>query len=146
MCPLRITLVMISLCFFANDGQLDSNLATVTLRIAPVNDPPVVSIQSPSSGLEGTAINLVGSASDLETSNELLSFQWGITKDGLAYRSGSTKDYSFTPDDNGVYVVTLTVTDEAGASASSSQTILVITSRRLSHWTTFQFPALRDQR
>lgn len=111
--------------FFANDGQLDSNLATVTLRIAPVNDPPVVSIQSPSSGLEGTAINLVGSASDLETSNELLSFQWGITKDGLAYRSGSTKDYSFTPDDNGVYVVTLTVTDEAGASASSSQTILV---------------------
>lgn len=111
--------------FIANDGREDSNLATITLRTAPINDVPVVSFQPPSSGLEGTRIDLVGSASDVETSVELLSYQWDITKDGVPFSSGNTRDYSFTPDDNGNYAVTLTVTDEAGASAAISKTILV---------------------
>jgi len=51
---------------------------------------------------------------------------WSVTKNGVAYGSGgSGASFSFTPDDNGTYVVTYTVTDDDGGVGSDSKTIEV---------------------
>src|SRR5262249_60902967 len=43
-----------------------------------------------------------------------------------AYSSSSGSSYSFSPNDMGTYVVTLTATDHEGANGSTSQTISVM--------------------
>ena len=48
-----------------------------------------------------------------------------MTKNGSPYASGSGSPFSFTPDDNGTYVVTEVVTDSHGGQGSASATINV---------------------
>src|SRR5262249_41101993 len=36
-------------------------------------------------------------------------YAWSVTKDDVAFSSGTAADFSFTPDDNGTYVVKLSV-------------------------------------
>ena len=49
-----------------------------------------------------------------------------MTKNGVAYGSGGTlSTFSFTPNDNATYVVTLMVTDDDGGSGTTSKTITV---------------------
>src|SRR5581483_3867757 len=50
---------------------------------------------------------------------------WAITKNGAAFASGTAGTFSFTPDDNGTYVVTLTVTDDDGGVGTDSKIISV---------------------
>jgi hypothetical protein len=76
---------------------------------------------------EATAISLGSAVTDpsaVDTAGGF-SYAWSVTKNGVAYASGSAANFSFTPDDNGSYVVTLTATDKDGAAGSDSQTILV---------------------
>lgn len=54
-----------SFTFKANDGQADSNVATVNITINPVNDPPVASGQNITTD-EDTAVTITLSASDPE--------------------------------------------------------------------------------
>src|SRR5262249_32866893 len=54
-------------------------------------------------------------------------YAWAVTRDGQPYASGSTPAFSFTPDDNGSYVVTLTVTDDDGGQGSASAAAAVPT-------------------
>ena len=48
-----------------------------------------------------------------------------MTKDGNPYTSGSGSTFTFTPSDEGIYHVTLDVTDGDGGSGSDSATITV---------------------
>src|SRR2546426_139416 len=67
-----------------------------------VDVPPGVSIVgAPASSPEGTAINLTSTASGTGT----LAYAWGVTKNGSSFAAGSGTSLSFTPDDNGTYVV-----------------------------------------
>jgi uncharacterized delta-60 repeat protein len=58
-------------------------------------------------------------------------YTWNVAKNGAAFTSSSSAvlatvpSFTFTPDTNGIYVATLTVTDAAGLSASASSTFLV---------------------
>src|SRR5262249_29689083 len=50
---------------------------------------------------------------------------WSVTKNGNSFASGSGTTFSFTPDDDGSYVVTFTATDKDSGTGTSSATIVV---------------------
>jgi len=69
---------------------------------------------------EGTAITLTSAVSGTGT----LAYAWGVTKNGSSFAAGSGPTLTFTPDDNGTYVVSLAVTN-TGGTATDSKTINV---------------------
>ena len=66
-------------------------------------------------GPEGTAINLTATVTDPVAPT----FEWTVTKNGTDYATGTDPAFSFTPDDNGTYVVSLTITDEGNTFTDS---------------------------
>ncbi len=104
--------------FKANDGKLDSNLATVTLTINPVNDPPVANAGPDQSGYANIALNFDGSASsDIE--GAIAAYQWDFGDGGQA--SGAQVSHGYVT--TGIYTVTLTVTDSDAATAQDMATV-----------------------
>lgn len=95
----------------------------VLVTVNAVNDPPSAGINAPSTGSEGTLISVTGSASDVDDNS--FGFAWSVTKNGSPYATGSGNPFTFTPDDNGTYVVSLVVSDPHGATGSASASINV---------------------
>src|SRR5207237_10776600 len=58
-------------------------------------------------------------------SADTLTYAWTVTKNGTAYASGTSDSFSFTPDDNGTYIVKLKVTDDDGGVGCDTKTIIV---------------------
>jgi len=106
----------------ATDKDNASNEATHTVMVD--NAPPVVSITGDETGLEGSPITLLGTATDPGI-NDILEVGWSVTKDGESFADGTEPNIDFTPDDNGTYEVTLTASDEDGGSASTTHTVMV---------------------
>jgi PKD repeat protein len=108
-----------SFIFRAYDGGLYSNPAVVSITINPVNDAPVASSGSDKTANEGAQIFFSGSYTDPEL-QDTHTIAWD-------FGDGSTSSGSLTPThvygDNGVYTVTLTVTDNNGAAGSDTLTI-----------------------
>jgi PKD repeat protein len=114
-------LYQVGLSVSDDDGGV--GLAGATIEVAAVG-PEVAIAEAPETVPEGTPIDLeadVVSSSAADT----LAFDWSVTKNGEAYQSGSDAGLSFTPDDNGTYVVTLTVADDAGEAAAAQSVIEV---------------------
>jgi hypothetical protein len=124
------------------DGPSDSTIVTITatddygltatasFALTVNNVPPTPTITgAPASGHspEGTAITLGSTVTDPSPVDTAAGFtyHWSVTKNGSAYASGSAAAISFTPDDNGTYVVTLTATDKDGGVGTTSITITV---------------------
>src|SRR5262249_4131321 len=97
---------------------------TVNARFTPVSDPPVVSVIAPATSPEGSPITATSSVSDPDT-GDTASYAWTVTKNGAPYASGSGASITFTPNDNGAYVVSLTVTDGSNATGSDAKTVNV---------------------
>ena len=99
------------------------------IPIAVNNLPPTPSIDTISEPwLEGTEIQVLASASDPAGPSDILTYHYSVTKEGAAYAEDSGVDlttFDFTPDDNGVYEIQLTVADDDGATTTVSQTIAV---------------------
>ncbi len=73
---------------------------------------------TPVAGTEGTSVSFAGSASNNQGAT---TFDWDFG-DGSAHGAGATPSHTYV--DNGVYAVTLTVTDAAGtATATTTATI-----------------------
>ena len=53
------------------------------------------------------------------------SFAWAVTKNAAGLRHRQRRGFSFTPDDNGTYLVSLTATDKDGGGATTTKTITV---------------------
>ena len=103
------------------DGGITEYTATITVD----NVAPAATITgAPATSPEGTAITVGNSVSDLSPV-DTFTYAWSVTKDGDAYAWSTNNDFTFTPDDNGSYVVTLTVTDDDGGVGSDSETITV---------------------
>ncbi len=104
------------------DGGVTSDSKTITVtNVAPT----VAIVGAPTTSAEATAISLTSTANDVAGAADPLVYSWSVTKNGSAYATGSTSALSFTPDDNGTYVVTLTVDDGDGGVTSDSKTITV---------------------
>ncbi|HKB36827.1 MAG TPA: PKD domain-containing protein, partial [Gemmataceae bacterium] len=109
------------------DGGAGTTSTTITVdNVAPtatITGAPA-SAHSP----ESTAIRLGSSVTDPSSADTGTGFTyaWSVTKNGVAYASGTAADFSFTPDDNGTYVVSLTAADkDNGTSPTAQATILV---------------------
>src|SRR5207249_3101773 len=87
----------------------------------PLGSSPTVSIGAPASSPEGTAINLTSNV----TGTSPFTYSWTVMRDGISVASGAAASLSFTPDDNGTYAVTLTVTDKDGGAGSAATSIIV---------------------
>jgi hypothetical protein len=104
----------------------DANDATeISFELVVLNVAPTPSISGASTGQEGTPVSLTGSATDPAGSNDTISLEWSVTKDGNAFASGTGADIDFTPDDDGTYVATLTASDEDGGSDSTIHSVEV---------------------
>jgi hypothetical protein len=109
------------------DGDSGSTSQTVTVT----NVPPTVTITgNPGTSPEGSSVALGTTVTDPGAADMSAGFTyaWAVTKNGspFAQSTASSPTFTFTPDDNGNYQVTVTATDEDGGS-SSATTPLVVT-------------------
>jgi hypothetical protein len=105
----------------------DGGAVTKTKTITVTNVAPTASITgAPTTSVEGAAISLAGHATD-PGSADTSTFAWSVKKNGNTFGNGGTgSSFSFTPDDNGTYVVSLVATDkDGGASQAATKTITV---------------------
>jgi uncharacterized delta-60 repeat protein len=103
-----------------NDGGVGSDARTIAIN----NVDPTATIEgAPASSLEGSAIALSSTVTD--PGADTFTYAWSVTKNGSPFAEGTDSTFSFTPDDNGAYVVTLTVTDNDGGTGIASQNILI---------------------
>ncbi|HEX8173323.1 MAG TPA: DNA/RNA non-specific endonuclease [Thermoanaerobaculia bacterium] len=96
--------------------------AFVELTVVSVNDAPSATVTAPATTFEGTPVTATAEAHDVDE-NESFTFAWTVTKDGVAFASGSGASITFTPDDNATYVVSATVKDAAGATGSDAAAV-----------------------
>jgi len=82
-----------SFTFRANDGQADSNVATVAITVNAVNDSPVANDQAVNT-LEDTAVGVALTGSDIESDPLTFSIVTGPLNGTL---SGTPPDLSYTP-------------------------------------------------
>ncbi|VTR94201.1 cadherin-related protein : Uncharacterized protein OS=Cylindrospermopsis raciborskii CS-505 GN=CRC_01020 PE=3 SV=1: MAM: Lectin_C: Lectin_C: PKD [Gemmata massiliana] len=98
---------------FDKDGGSSDYQTTVTVT----NVAPIVTITgAPANSPEGTAITLGSTVSD-PGSGDTFTYAWSVTKNGVPYATGTPTNgstFTFTPNDNGTYVVSLIVTDDDG--------------------------------
>ncbi len=88
-----------SFSFKANDGHLDSNVATVGLTVTPVNDAPVAANAS-ASGNEDTIISGTLSVTDVDNTPAQLSYSLVGANGGAAHGTvviHADGSYSYTP-------------------------------------------------
>jgi PKD repeat protein len=98
-----------SFTFKANDGEADSNIATVTITVIEINDPPVaVATADVTSGDAPLTVNFDGSGSS-DVDGEIIDYEWDL--DGVS-DYGAQITHVFT--EPGVYAVTLYVFDDDG--------------------------------
>ncbi len=115
-------------------GYTDYSTTVSVINVAPSN---VTISGMPATAPEGPSITLTGNFTD-PGSADTWTYDWTITDNGAPYTGpvgyssfvgpthvtgGTTYNptFTFTPDDNGVYQVTLKVTDNGGLSATSSR-------------------------
>jgi len=113
-----------------NDGQVDSEPATVTVTATIANSPPVADAGADQSAKTGEPVTLDGSAST-DADGDLLTYQWALTEQPggsvASLSDANTVDPSFTPDVDGEYVLTLTVSDGEATGVADQVTVTAAT-------------------
>jgi VCBS repeat-containing protein len=109
-----------SFTFRANDGELDSNLATVSITVNPVNDAPIASDQAVAT--DGTPKAIVLSATDVEGSPLTYAI---VTAPAHGTLSGTAPNVTYTPaaSYNGPDSFTFTAND--GQATSNVATVFI---------------------
>lgn len=108
----------------ADDGQ--GQTATATFTATSTGAAPTAKILTdPTSIPEGKAEPFTGTATSPDAADQAAGFTygWTVTKDSQPYAQGSGTSFSFTPDDEGTYVVTFSATDDGGMTGTDSMTI-----------------------
>lgn len=123
-----------------SDGPADSRTATITaddghggidskpFELRVNNVPPTPAPSCASTAVEGTAIACTATATDpspVDTAADF-TFGWTVTKNGAPYGSGSGTTFTFTPDDNADYALTLKATDKDGGTATAPPWLIAV--------------------
>src|SRR5207253_8208172 len=104
----------------------NANVKASSVAMLAITDvgPSVQSIPT-SSAASGTPVTLQAHASN---PNQFASetYAWSVILNNVTRFTGSGQQFTFTPGDEGVYTVSVTVTDDAGKSVSTSTTVSVV--------------------
>ncbi len=116
--------------FRASDGEADSNVATVTLTVTPVNDPPRITSIAPLLTADNLAYRYPVTAEDIDV-GDVLTFSLVAAPSGMTI-DPTTGVIDWQPgfDQAGEHPVTVAVTDSAGASDAQSFVLMVERSNR----------------
>ena len=113
-----------SFTFKANDGKVDSNIATVSITINSVNDPPVAKAGAPQTVTDtdgnGTELATLNGSASFDPDGTIASYEW--KEDTTILGTGTIVAFPFAV---GMHTVTLTVVDNLGAQASDVTTVTV---------------------
>jgi acid phosphatase type 7 len=114
-----------SFSYKASDGKMESNLATVTITVHPVNDAPVAHAQAVTTP-ENTAVAITLTGSDVD--GDVLSYQV-VSGPAHGTLSGTAPGLTYTPstDYNGADSFEFTVSDGVATSAPAVVSITVQT-------------------
>ncbi len=112
-----------SFTFKVNDGTVDSNVATVSITITPVNDPPTLAVIPNQSNAEGDVVNLVLSVGDVDVPANTLTFSStglpsSLSIDPATGTIAGAIDFAAATDSP--YAVIVTVDDGTGGANSST--------------------------
>lgn len=108
----------------ANDGQGQLAVTSFSLTVFAVA-PTAQILTDPTSVPEGKSEPFTGAATAAAAVDSAsLTYSWVVTKDGSAYAEGSGTGFTFTPDDEGTYVVNFSATDDGGMTGTTSMTII----------------------
>jgi len=106
------------------DDQGSSHIATAMLSINNAN--PTVALADDMMVSEGTGVDLGSLVSDAGLSDSL-SYLWHVVaSNGQVIADGTGTHMMFTPVDNGVYTVTLSVTDDDGGMSSDTMVVTAL--------------------
>jgi large repetitive protein len=112
-----------SFTYKANDGTAESNVATVSLTVTPVNDAPVVTNPGNQTNAEGAVISLQIQASDVDIPANTLSYDASGLPAGLSINASSgliDGTIAAGAATGSPYAVIVTVTDGQGGSTPAS--------------------------
>ncbi len=111
-----------SFTFRADDGEAKSELATVSVTVNPINDPPTVGLRAAGPVDEG-AVSASLTADGLDSDGDELFYTWDSTVGTIV---GTAAIASLRVDDGpAVAHVTVSVSDSRGVSASASRDVEV---------------------
>jgi PKD repeat protein len=115
--------------FTATDGDRTSAPATISIAVTAGNVAPTAVISGPVTAVEGDTVTAVegdtvtlSAADSFDPDGEIDSYEWDLDDDGTPDGTGSTFDVTL-PDD-GAVTVRLTVTDDEGASGSTTTSVV----------------------
>ncbi len=113
----------------ATDSSGNKRAVEQTIDVANVS--PTAKISSISTPTrEGSAIRVSGEASDPAGTNDTLTYEWAVYKDGSSTpvekaEGVDAEEFTFTPGDNGRYLVVLRVSDEDGGTTTVEKAVNV---------------------
>jgi len=109
----------------ANDGTADSNVATVSITITPVNDPPTAGDDNATTN-EGMLVTIDVLSNDLDIDGDTLSIaSVGTPAHGSVTVNADTLDYSPFPLFNGMDEFTYMLSDGHGGTAMAMVTVTI---------------------
>ncbi|MEP7342393.1 MAG: Ig-like domain-containing protein [Acidobacteriota bacterium] len=110
--------------FLVTNGLLDSEVATVTLNVRPVNDAPILTVPEAQTVNKGQQVSFAVLAFDPDTGDKLAIGLFGTVPPGVlppAPVSANSWQFRWTPMQAGTYTIGFRVTDN-GSPALSSDT------------------------
>jgi uncharacterized protein (TIGR03437 family) len=114
--------------FKVNDGEIDSNIATVAITVKPVNDAPQLNMPGDQAVSEGQPINLTISATDPDAGQKLTFTAAGLPEGASFTQATATSaQFRWTPGfaQAGTYAITLKVADDASPSLSDTKELRI---------------------
>jgi hypothetical protein len=108
--------------YHANDGLVDSNVATVSIDVICVNDPPVLTVDQTSVTVdEGNVANNSGTVSDVDSASITLSASVGTVTDN----GDGTWSWSFTTSDGPAESQTVIIYADDGEGGTATDTFVL---------------------
>jgi VCBS repeat-containing protein len=120
-----------SFTYKANDGQVDSAAATVTIIVNPVNDPPVVLNKSYNVTLGNslnidTASGVLAGATDVDSVNFQNAAVVAPPSKASAFTLNANGSFTYTPSSSGTDTFTFKTTDSNGADSNIGTVTITI--------------------